>query len=59
MTLPEKQLIKIFKTAECDYDDKCARILGVNMEGPFICAEKRGAQEEIHIKKPDIKFFTK
>ena len=59
MTLSEEQLLKIFKTANCDYGNECARILGVNMEGPFVSAEKRGAQEEMHIKKPDIDFFSK
>lgn len=36
-----------------------ARILGVNSEGPFINAAKKGAQAEEHILKPDAKFIKK
>ena len=34
-----------------------ARILGVNSEGPFINAAKKGAQAEEHILKPDADFI--
>lgn len=33
-----------------------AQILGVNCEGPFIAPEKKGAQDEQYIKKPDADF---
>ena len=33
-----------------------AEILGVNLEGPFINPQKKGAQAEEHIKAPDAKF---
>lgn len=36
-----------------------ARILGVNSEGPFINAAKKGAQAEEHILKPDAHFIEK
>ena len=36
-----------------------ARILGVNSEGPFINAAKKGAQAEEHILRPDAKFIKK
>ena len=36
-----------------------ARILGVNSEGPFINAAKKGAQAEEHILKPDADFIKK
>lgn len=34
-----------------------ATILGVNSEGPFICASKKGAQNEAHIKPCDVDFL--
>ncbi len=36
-----------------------SRILGVNSEGPFINAAKKGAQAEEHILKPDADFIKK
>ena len=36
-----------------------SRILGVNSEGPFINAKKKGAQAEEHILKPDADFIKK
>ena len=36
-----------------------ARILGVNSEGPFINAAKKGAQAEEHILRPDADFIQK
>ncbi len=36
-----------------------SRILGVNSEGPFINAAKKGAQAEEHILKPDADFIIK
>ena len=36
-----------------------SRILGVNSEGPFINAAKKGAQAEEHILKPDADFVIK
>ena len=36
-----------------------ARIVGVNLEGPFINPKKKGAQAEEHIKKPDASFIKK
>ena len=35
-----------------------ARILGVNSEGPFINAKKKGAQAEEHILRPDADFIV-
>ncbi len=34
-----------------------ARVVGINMEGPFISREKKGAQRESAILKPDIDLF--
>lgn len=58
MTLPMEQLIRIFASAaEVEADESCARIVGLNMEGPFLDPGRRGAHEERYIQKPDIGFF--
>ncbi len=36
-----------------------AKVVGVNCEGPFINASKKGAQAEEHIKRPDGDFILK
>lgn len=55
MTLPEEELIHILSTA-ASYREECGKgeplaadLLGVNMEGPFISAEKKGAQDAKNI----------
>lgn len=36
---------------------KCSRIIGINMEGPFISPKKKGAQKAEDILKADVKTF--
>ena len=58
MTLPKEELLKIFQTAkDVEQDETCARIVGINMEGPFLDPAKKGAHVEGYIRKPDIEFF--
>ncbi|MEG1981927.1 MAG: N-acetylglucosamine-6-phosphate deacetylase [Clostridia bacterium] len=60
MTLPEADLEKIFSIIK-DYmsgEQKKANIIGINMEGPFFNASKKGAQRGDCLKTPDVKFFT-
>lgn len=58
MTLPKEELIKIFQTAkDVKQDETCARIVGINMEGPFLDPAKKGAHVENYIRKPDVEFF--
>ena len=58
MTLPMDALIRIFASAtEVEQDESCARIVGLNMEGPFLDPAKKGAHVEEYIRKPDIEFF--
>ena len=46
MTLAEEELHNIMKTAGA-YDGKeGAKLVGINMEGPFISVKKKGAQAE-------------
>lgn len=55
MTLPVEELISVLKTAadykEADEKENApgADLLGINMEGPFISVEKKGAQDERNI----------
>lgn len=34
-----------------------ARIVGINMEGPFLGAEKKGAHDERYLEAPDLAYF--
>lgn len=56
----EKQVIEqaLAAAREChEKPGEGARVVGVNMEGPFISREKKGAQKAEHIRKPDIGLF--
>lgn len=58
MTLPMDLLIRIFASADAvEQDVDCARVVGLNMEGPFLDPAKKGAHDENYIRKPDIGFF--
>jgi N-acetylglucosamine-6-phosphate deacetylase len=57
MTLEEKELNKLYRFASA-YENKAGAILsGIHMEGPFINSEKKGAQNEKYIYRPDIQMF--
>lgn len=48
MTLPYAVLAKAFATAKTLHDNRpqdCARLMGIQMEGPFFSAKKKGAPE--------------
>ena len=73
MTLPEETLGKIMENAaryvwkqeECGrafssekrFSGACLR--GINMEGPFISPEKKGAQNPSYIITPDVRMFRR
>lgn len=58
MTLAKESLLAIFATAKEASDTSAgARIVGINMEGPFIAAEKKGAQNGNYIQRPDVEMF--
>ncbi len=63
MTLSEKELFTICQTAKKYGEEgdlaKRARFHGINMEGPFISAAKKGAQNEAYIHKPDVGMFDR
>lgn len=50
MTLPEERLIKICKTASA-FGGDCLK--GINLEGPFLSAAKKGAQNGAYLQDPD------
>ncbi len=62
MTVSKKEIEKAFdsvREVKNSGEYYGARILGVNSEGPFINAAKKGAQSEEHILKPDADFIKK
>lgn len=62
MTLPYDVLEKAFATARkvVDSPDQgSARVLGIDMEGPFCSLAKKGAQNPAYLKDPDIQAVRK
>lgn len=57
MTLPQQTLHRIMG-AIGQYAKNHASIKGITMEGPFISADKKGAQNERYIQAPDITLFN-
>ena len=57
MTFDEDKLTKIFENAKLHDNRKGAELVGINMEGPFISYEKRGAQNPEYIHKPNAEMF--
>lgn len=62
MTLGEDNLLRIAKTAaqykRAGYTEG-AELVGINMEGPFISLEKKGAQNPKYIHTPDADMFDR
>lgn len=62
MTVSKKEIEDAFdsvREVKAQKEYYGARILGVNSEGPFINAAKKGAQAEEHILAPDADFIKK
>lgn len=59
MTLAEDTLLEIAKTAAAYESQNGAELVGINMEGPFIAMEKKGAQNPVYIHKPDVGMFER
>ena len=57
MTFSEEQLTEIFRNAANYKNDEGAALVGINMEGPYISMEKKGAQNGEYIHKPDADMF--
>lgn len=59
MTLSEEQLMGICQVAKSYDNAKGAVLCGINMEGPFIAASKKGAQNGNYIHEPDVEMYDK
>lgn len=62
MTLPYETLSRAFATGRALADDRpagCARVMGINMEGPFFSEKKKGAQNGAYLRAPDFAAFQK
>ena len=61
MTLSEEELIRICKNAVSYRDSwspgRTSRLCGINLEGPFISMEKKGAQNPEYVKAADADMF--
>lgn len=62
MTFPEEKLSRVFaqipEVME-EEDSRYARVLGINMEGPFISPAKVGAQNPDYVMKADVDMFRR
>ncbi len=62
MTLPYEVLERAFATARRLADERpagCARLMGIQMEGPFFSEKKKGAQNGAYLRLPDFEAFQK
>ncbi len=59
MTLSEDMLASIFSACATYQNSAGADFVGINMEGPFISVEKKGAQNPKYIVKADIAMFRR
>ncbi len=62
MTLPYDQLERAFLTAKRLHEERpegCSKLLGIQMEGPFFCDKKKGAQNGAYLRNPDVAAFKR
>ncbi len=62
MTLPYETLEKAFATGKRLKEEApagCARIMGIQMEGPYFAESRKGAQNGAYLKNPDFDGFKK
>lgn len=62
MALPEQKLMRMCQNAKRLHDEPvagCAKLVGINLEGPFFSYEKRGAQCADYLINPDYELYTR
>ena len=60
MTLKEPVLDKAMRTiGSFERPEDGAKVAGINLEGPFLCYAKRGAQAAENLHEPDIDMFRR
>ena len=59
MTLPTEYLMMIMANAGQYKNEEGAILAGINMEGPYISEEKKGAQLAKYVRKADVEEFRK
>lgn len=61
MTLPEERLLKFCRTAAAHKKNSThgAELVRINLEGPFLSYEKKGAQNGAFLRKPDSELLLK
>ncbi len=59
MTLSEEVLLGIFANAKTFCETEGSTLCGINMEGPFLCESKKGAQNAAFLHKADIDMFKR
>lgn len=57
MTIPKDELLAVMKNAGAYSYKGGAHLVGINMEGPFISASKKGAQAAENIMQCDYEYF--
>lgn len=62
MTLPYEVLEKAFQNGRRFHDaapEGCARLVGIQMEGPFFSEKKKGSQNAAYLRTPDFDAFQR
>lgn len=59
MTLPEETLANICTNAANYHNEKGSELIGIHMEGPYLSAKKKGAQNEAYLRKPDLELYRR